>query len=225
MNAGIRTVGAAMVVCVACGVASGHATLEVFIGRTAGNQLAIRTEPLADEAVHVARSVFPNLMGYATPGIGFESLAADMPGDGLFVLSASAQISVRIVGADAGLTVYDGFSAIPVGGSLVMGAVPFDNHPLFNIAGPGVGPGLEYGVRLIARDASGQYEDSEEFTILVTPACSADIDLSGVVGVQDVFDFLTMFFQNLPGADFNRVGGVTVQDIFDFLGAFFSGCD
>lgn len=54
--------------------------------------------------------------------------------------------------------------------------------------------------------------------------CPADINGSGAVTVQDVFDFLALFFDNDAVADFNRSGGVSVQDVFDFVGAFFAGC-
>lgn len=57
-----------------------------------------------------------------------------------------------------------------------------------------------------------------------TPPCPADFNDSGSVTVQDIFDFLTAYFNNELAADFNNSGGVTVQDIFDFLSAYFAGC-
>ncbi len=54
--------------------------------------------------------------------------------------------------------------------------------------------------------------------------CAPDINCSGTVTVQDIFDFLTAWFAAAPLADFNGVGGVGVQDIFDFLEAWFAGC-
>lgn len=202
----------------------GHGAVEVLVGRTATNQLAFVSDPGIDEAVHVPRSVFPNLQGYATPGLGFESLLLDAPLDGVFVLAPAAQISVRLVGTDPGLTVYNGFTPLAPGSTIAFGDIPFDNHPLFNIHGSSAGPGQEFAARFVLSDASGTYADSAEFTLLVTPACPADIDLSGTVSVQDIFDYLTLFFQNLPAADFNGQGGATVQDIFDFLAAYFQPC-
>ena len=55
--------------------------------------------------------------------------------------------------------------------------------------------------------------------------CPADINCSGTLTVQDIFDFLAAYFAGEPAGDFNGVGGLTVQDIFDFLAAYFSGCD
>ncbi len=57
-------------------------------------------------------------------------------------------------------------------------------------------------------------------------ACTCPADFNGVGGlsVQDIFDFLTAWFENDPRANFNGAGGVTVQDVFDYLGAFFQGC-
>lgn len=42
--------------------------------------------------------------------------------------------------------------------------------------------------------------------------------------MQDLFDYLTVYFSNGPGADFNNSGGVSVQDLFEFLAAWFQGC-
>jgi hypothetical protein len=54
--------------------------------------------------------------------------------------------------------------------------------------------------------------------------CRADINLSGVVSVQDLFDFLAFYFANDPRADVNASGVISVQDIFDFLAYYFAGC-
>jgi hypothetical protein len=58
--------------------------------------------------------------------------------------------------------------------------------------------------------------------------CTADFNNSGSVTVQDVFDFLAAFFNDLTGGgrtgDVNGDGAVTVQDVFDYVRAYFSGC-
>lgn len=53
--------------------------------------------------------------------------------------------------------------------------------------------------------------------------CRADFNCSNSVTVQDIFDFLNVWFAGLPTSDINGVGGVTVQDIFDYLSAWFAG--
>lgn len=54
--------------------------------------------------------------------------------------------------------------------------------------------------------------------------CRADFDGSGTVNVQDIFDFLTAWFDGERDADFNGSHANEVQDIFDFLAAWFAGC-
>ncbi|MCC6321063.1 MAG: hypothetical protein IT438_06450 [Phycisphaerales bacterium] len=51
----------------------------------------------------------------------------------------------------------------------------------------------------------------------------ADVNNSGSVTVQDIFDFLGFYFAGDLRADVNHSGSVSVQDIFDFLGMYF-GC-
>ena len=55
-------------------------------------------------------------------------------------------------------------------------------------------------------------------------ACPCDINSSGALSVQDVFDFLSVYFAGDDRGDFNRSGQCTVQDIFDYLAAYFAGC-
>lgn len=57
-------------------------------------------------------------------------------------------------------------------------------------------------------------------------ACRCDTNANGALEVQDIFDFLGLWFAGSPQADFNG-GGLTVQDIFDFLSCWFAaplGC-
>jgi hypothetical protein len=42
------------------------------------------------------------------------------------------------------------------------------------------------------------------------------------VSVQDIFDFLNLWFAGSTLADWNRSGAIEVQDIFDFLNAWLS---
>jgi len=54
--------------------------------------------------------------------------------------------------------------------------------------------------------------------------CPADVNRSGSVTVQDIFDFLARYFSDSVCADFNGNGLSSVQDIFDFLAAYFATC-
>ena len=54
--------------------------------------------------------------------------------------------------------------------------------------------------------------------------CPSDINGSGDVTVQDIFDFLSAWFDGDDTADFNGDGMITVQDIFAFLSQWFTGC-
>ncbi|MCC6320431.1 MAG: matrixin family metalloprotease [Phycisphaerales bacterium] len=54
--------------------------------------------------------------------------------------------------------------------------------------------------------------------------CAPDVNLSGDSSLQDVFDFLGLYFAGDPTADFNDSGDQSVQDLFDFLVAWFGGC-
>ncbi|GEM_PF-2700762 len=54
--------------------------------------------------------------------------------------------------------------------------------------------------------------------------CVADIDQTGTLTIQDVFEFLNLYFAADLRADINQADGVTLQDIFDFVTAFFVSC-
>ena len=61
-------------------------------------------------------------------------------------------------------------------------------------------------------------------SIQVFQCRSADINQDSDLTVQDIFDFLSLYFSNAPGGDFNDDSAISVQDIFDFLQSFFSVC-
>ena len=60
--------------------------------------------------------------------------------------------------------------------------------------------------------------------------CPADFDASGSLGINDIFAFISAWFNSAATgpvgnpADFNEDGVVNVQDIFAFLNAWFVGC-
>jgi len=56
------------------------------------------------------------------------------------------------------------------------------------------------------------------------PYCPGDFDLSGTVGVPDIFAFLSAWFAGLPSADLDGIPGIGVPDIFTFLSRWFAPC-
>lgn len=54
--------------------------------------------------------------------------------------------------------------------------------------------------------------------------CRADIDGSGSISAQDIFEFLNAWFAGEPRANFDNDPAITAQDIFEFLNAWFAGC-
>ncbi|GEM_PF-896108 len=80
--------------------------------------------------------------------------------------------------------------------------------------------GLVYG----GQETLGQY--IAPYRLYISDfTCRADINADQVVSVQDIFDFLSMYFASQIAADFNQSGEISVQDIFDFLTGYFAGCD
>lgn len=64
----------------------------------------------------------------------------------------------------------------------------------------------------------------DNITISTTPRCRADFNAIDGVTVQDLFEFLSAWFQSDPQADFDASGDVSVQDLLAFLSAWFTGC-
>ena len=60
--------------------------------------------------------------------------------------------------------------------------------------------------------------------LLEITICLPDVNRSGTLTVQDIFDFLNLYFANDLAADYNNSFSITVQDIFDFLSGYFAGC-
>lgn len=62
------------------------------------------------------------------------------------------------------------------------------------------------------------------YVLTPVPSCRADIDGNGVVGVPDIFLFLSLWFSGDARADINGNGSNGVDDIFAFLALWFAGC-
>jgi len=74
-------------------------------------------------------------------------------------------------------------------------------------------------------DVNGTTSTADDLgTAVEISICLPDINRSGTVTVQDIFDYLTLYFSSDLDADYNNSFTVTVQDIFDFLAGYFTGC-
>ncbi len=78
------------------------------------------------------------------------------------------------------------------------------------------------GPNLIFTADDGSSVGQELWTVPLTPPCRCDVNNSGATSVQDIFDFLSLYFSGR--GDFNADGATGVQDIFDFLSCWFVGC-
>lgn len=56
------------------------------------------------------------------------------------------------------------------------------------------------------------------------PACPADVNGDQVVTVQDVFEFIDLWFAHDASADIDLSGDINVQDVFVYLNLWFEGC-
>lgn len=195
---------------------------EIGVGRTAAGRLVAHMH--FSQPVPIPRSIFPGFSGYATGLIGFENVTLDEPAEDLFTLALGSNISARLTARDSGAAVYNGLSVLQVGESLEFGPPFFDFHPIFSVPNLGAIPGSSNALRFVLHDSAGVYADSEEFTIVMTPACPGDFDLSGEVRVTDIFAFLSAWFSGDSMADFDRQNGLQVQDVFGFINAWFVPC-
>jgi hypothetical protein len=71
---------------------------------------------------------------------------------------------------------------------------------------------------------NGAWVSTTDYPFRLYGYCPGDFNTSGVVSVQDIFDFLAAYFAGDLTADINGTGGVSVQDIFDYLAAYFAAC-
>ena len=86
------------------------------------------------------------------------------------------------------------------------------------------GTGSSGGLRSIFMTVDDGGATSLVWFDAVPGVCRADVNASGVLTVQDVFDYISMYFAAVPEADFNLSGEISVQDVFEFLAAWFAGC-
>jgi hypothetical protein len=139
----------------------------------------------------------------------------------LIQLTAGVRYLIRVAGYDYGPPADSGVFTLTIGdassGICCRGATCSPIPAASCVPLPGNG-GARYVNHAQACNAPGQFR---------TPCCYVDYNKDGVVGVQDVFDFLNDWFSMrataIVGGNGNP-GVFYVQQIFDFLNAFFAGC-
>ena len=75
----------------------------------------------------------------------------------------------------------------------------------------------------VTDDGTGGPSDASVFIVPIE--CRADFNQDGMTGTQDIFDYLSAWFEQDIAADTSRDETVTQQDMFDFLSLWFAGCD
>ncbi len=110
---------------------------------------------------------------------------------------------------------YEWSNANPCGGGGETGACCSAAACSVVASGACTGPGTRFVGSNTACNAQGDFN---------SPCCRSDTNQDGTVSLQDLFDYLTLWFSQAPGADSNGNGSVSVQDLFDFLTSWFTHC-
>ena len=181
-----------------CSTAFAQHHAEILVAHNSANQLVPHIhEP---QPVEIPVSIFPGIPGYATGLIGFESLAIEDPDEDLYLLSSTAHITATLVAIDAGARIYDGGQPMAVGGVLDFFNIPFDYHPIFCIPNELAEHGEGFTMHFVLHDLSGQYTDSDEFTLSITPEHTGpecdSIDFNNDTSLfdpQDIDAFLSVY--------------------------------
>jgi heavy metal-binding protein len=140
---------------------------EIVVGRDAKGRLVARFD--GARVYPLGPSRFVNVVGFAEAMPGINSTFTARPDDDLFVLDEAADLEFVLVGADAGLAVWNdrGTGLMKAGESFSLGHPPFDSHPVWNA--PHGEPGRRYELRLQLRDRSRRYGESAILSPAFTP--------------------------------------------------------
>jgi len=168
-------------------------------------------------------SVFSQQPGWAFGVVGFESVAFDVPLEGLFVPDSSANVEIVLVSFDPGCRLWSPTVAMNAGDTLLVGNPFFDYHPIWQIInGPS---GASFNLTFLARDLSRLYEPSDPFTVTLAAAhCPSDLNQDGFVTGDDFDAYVEAFELGDAAADFNGDTFVTGDDFDAYVLAFEAGC-
>ncbi len=142
-------------------------------------------------------------------------LTIDAGQNAMFTVAASGSAPLAYQWRFNDVDLVDGPSA---GGGTISGAT----SATLTITGAGFADEGPY--RVAVSNGCPEPTLSDPALLTIDNPCPADFNESGVVSVQDIFDFLEAYFAGDPRADFNQSSVLSVQDIFDFLEAYFTGC-
>jgi len=137
------------------------------VGRSAAGELKIDSD--FDQPVVLPVSIFPGIAGYATGELALHSTILDDPTNDFFQLSTAANFRLVLLAKDPGMEVLNdtGSGYLGTNETLIVGAAPFDAHPIWNLVSGT--PNNAYSLTLKLRDLNGVYPDSEPFVLSFTP--------------------------------------------------------
>lgn len=162
--------------------------------------------------------------GWANVEPGFQTLAEDDPGHGLFMLSPACHLEFELLSVDAGLIVWNDTGAAPmsVGERFDLGSPFFHVHAIWNIP-PATGPGV-YSATVRIHDTAGLYTPSAPVTLSFIRTCAADLNADGLIDFTDYLEFLTRFDSDDPSIDYNQDGFIDFADYLEFLNHYDAEC-
>lgn len=183
----------------------------------------LRTEPVPTDRTDGV-SLFLRLFAYAVAGNGWLT-----PNTGIPIGPWKSLYDHQVTPID-GLWYFTG----PHAQLLYGGPVPLATTDIYLLGNvDGAGAELVDGMLGHRRLVNGvRYEIdamalavAADCDVIIQPNCRADVNFSQSVTVQDIFDFLGVWFQGTTLGDFNSNSLVSVQDIFDFMASWFAGCN
>ncbi|HRJ48917.1 MAG: hypothetical protein KF787_05425 [Phycisphaeraceae bacterium] len=222
---GVEITAAVLVTAAVSGLAAPALAHDMmFVGRTSTGKLTIFIEDGILPNMMVP-SIFPEYPGWIQPEFGFETIGEDVPEYNLYTISSQSNVVLKLVASDPGVYLQKPQFAGPlgIGETYTFGNPYFHLHPIWTI--DDVEIGRVYAMTFVLQDTSGQYADSNPFTLTFgcTP-CPADFDLSAFVDLDDFIEFVAAFIDGDDRADFDGSGFVDTDDFDAFVRAFEAGC-
>lgn len=186
----VMTSSIAMVLTLAAGSAA-LAHDELIVASDGAGHLHVHEDFIEPLPLDQTFTGFPGMSGVP---LGYTTVLADEPGEGLFVLPQGVNIVFVLTGVDAGLTMWDGFDPMTTGMMYPLGEPYFHIHPVWSMDGVPVGEVRQ--LRGVFRDTTGQFEDSHEVIIdfvIPPPFCAGDLNGDRSVNFADITHALAGF--------------------------------